>query len=250
MRVSAPWTFIVLVSLAASAWMGCKRDAQPPQPAKPAAEQDASPQPTIAPPPPEPTARPQHVAQLIERFAAANTLSLRVAHVGKDRRLLWEKFDLRRPGSYHITRHFLLREVREISDGETRWVVERAKREYSQSPVQPGEPRAGDLLPELFRRAPQILSGEGEWATAVAKARLVEETTIDDLPCEVVEIGFDQGQRRATIWLSQHDGMPQRVRETTAAGNIEYRVANLSLDASVDDANFVFTPGPDWKRID
>lgn len=237
----------LLAGLAAGVGTGCQR--RPPEAAPPVVATAAS-RPAMERESAAPAGAAQRLGRMIERFAAAETLSLLVTHLGRDRQVLWEEFKLLRPDGYHVTRQALLRQIREISDGKTRWVVDRGQREYEQSQVAEGERPALGLLPGLFLRAEAIAAEDGAWAAIVAGAKLIEETAIDGTPCAAIEVAFGEPAEHATLWLAEADGLPLHVREVTAAGTREYRVSALELDARLSDAIFVFAPGPEWRRKD
>jgi outer membrane lipoprotein-sorting protein len=265
MRRLVPCLSLLLGSLAAALGSGCaQRDSRPaaseeasveaPAPARPEAAPEAEPEaaPEAAPREAAPSFRTVDLGsfnELIERFAGADTLLLRLeAHPQPQAfQVVHREFQLKRPDRFRAAHDFDGRRGERICDGKTLWLISPARREYVEMPVIPGRGPGLGLLPELFQRARQIATGEDRYAQLLAAAQPAGTETIDDQPCDVVGIKLDQPRgAEAKIWLTQDRRLPLRVRMISVNGVMDYEVQTLEIGVELDDATFTFTPGPDW----
>ncbi len=252
----------LLASLAAALCAGCaQRDSAPdasrevsPE-AQPPAEPEAAPQPEPETAPPEAAPRYRtvdlgHFNEMIEQFAAADTLVLCTEAQPPGFQLVRRDFQLKRPGRFRAMHDLDGREGGRICDGQTVWMISPTRREYVEMTSVPGRATGLGLLPDLFQRARQIATGEDKYAQILAAAQHVETETIDDEPCDVVAIELDQPPgTEATVWLSQTRRLPLRVRMISGDRVIDYEVRRLEIGVELDEATFTFTPGPDWSRL-
>jgi len=216
-----------------------------------------------AQPPAEPEAAPEAVApeatpryrtvdlgyfnEMIEQFAAADTLRLRVEAHPQGFQLVRREFQLKRPGRFRAMHDFDGREEGRICDGKTEWMISPARREYVEMAVVPGKAPSLGLLPDLFQSAREIARGENRYARILAVAQRVESEPIADKPCDVIDIKLDEPPgTEARIWLSKGRRLPLRVRMISKNGVIDYDVRTLEIGVELDEATFTFTPGPDW----
>jgi outer membrane lipoprotein-sorting protein len=242
---------LLLTSLAAALCTGCaQRDSgaeasrKTPRETAPEGEAEAPPRQAA---PSYRTVDLGYFNEMIEQFAAAETLLLCMEAQPEGFELVRKEYKLRRPDCFHTMHEFDGRGGERICNGETIWMISRARKEYFEMPVVPGRPYKLGLLPDLFRSARQIATGEDTYARTLADAQRIETETIRNEPCDVVEVELDQPRdSKARVWLTQTRRLPLRVRMISANGVIDYEVRALAIGVELDDATFTFVPGPDW----
>lgn len=75
--------------------------------------------------------------------------------------------------------------------------------------------------------------------------------TVGTEPCDGVEISFMKHQRSWYLWLSKRDHLPRKLREIVRVSSeitIEETWSNVTLNAEIPSAQFVWSPPPDWKE--
>jgi len=230
---------LLIPSLAAAFCAGCAQGNSRPQMAPQAV-------------PPEPAAPAGSVDlgcfnALIDRFAAAETLVLRSEGASENLGLHRHEFKLKRPDCIHAIHEYRNKTSEMVCDGDVVWLLDPAGKQYLKLPLIPQRRPDLGLLPDLFRNAPEIASGEHEHARMLAEAQHIETERIAGKPCDVVELTLPDADGRALVWLTQETRQPLRVRVISATGTVNYEVRALELDVELEDATFNFAPGPDWS---
>lgn len=163
----------------------------------------------------------------------------------------------------------------EISDGKTVWNVHADEHRYTANPVSVAEAgRKTSLTGVVDMGLMDVRSLKSQLASIAERYKsaelLADETlTIEGQPvlCHVVHAGpadrkrASGSQPEATYWIDARREILIRMRErrtefSMGGGSVPSRYESTTtytktqLDAALDPAQFIFTPGPETRRVD
>ncbi len=75
--------------------------------------------------------------------------------------------------------------------------------------------------------------------------------SIDDEPCDVIEVSIMKGQRSWKLWLSTKDHLPRRLKQVVRASyDIVMREdwSNVVVNAKISADKFAWSPPADWRE--